>query len=317
MTAVETVPMVGRHSVTPRPRVLFIGGYGRCGSTLLDRILGQTDGFFSAGEVRHLWREGLVEDRRCGCGEKFSGCSLWQEVIRTALPTRRERERLHELRERVDRPSRIPQIASGRPASFRADRDHYLEMLRRLYRAIHEVTGARVIVDSSKDVSHGWLLTQADIDLSIVHLIRDSRAAAFSWQRRKANPGNGAHMRRYPPVRAGLEWQVINALTRAQRRTGVSFLQLRYDDLVADPAGSVDRIIGLTGETARPNFDGARIELTRNHTVAGNPNRFQTGPITIASDEEWRSAMRPGSRLTVSALTWPGLRRYGFREEAP
>ena len=37
------------------PKVLFIGGYGRSGSTLLDRVLGSTDGFFSAGELRSLF----------------------------------------------------------------------------------------------------------------------------------------------------------------------------------------------------------------------------------------------------------------------
>jgi hypothetical protein len=291
---------------------LFIGGYGRCGSTLLDRTVGQTDGFFSAGEVRHLWREGLVEDRRCGCGRPFSSCVLWQQVMRTAFPDGIDRRRLQRLKQRVDRPARIPQIIAGRPATFRRDRDQYLEMLRRLYAGIHEATGARVIIDSSKDVSHGWLLTQADIDVSVVHLVRDSRAAAFSWQRRKFNPGSGGDMRRYQPVRAGLEWQSINALTRAQRRTRVPFMQLRYDDFAADPAGSVDRVIALTGETARPTFDGTRIELAPNHTVAGNPNRFFTGPVTVTADEEWRTGMRPSSRVTVSALTWPGLRRYGF-----
>lgn len=295
--------------------MLFIGGYGRCGSTLLDRIVGQTDGFFSAGEVRHLWREGLIEDRHCGCGERFSRCPLWQQVIRIAFPDGIDKPTLNRLRQRVDRPSRIPQIIAGQPASFRRDRDHYLDLLRRLYLAMHAVTGARVIVDSSKDVSHGWLLTQAGIDLSVVHLVRDSRASAFSWQRRKFNPGNGDNMRRYQPVRAGLEWQSINALTHAQRHTGVPFRRLRYDDLVRDPVASVDRVISLTGEKARPVFDGDRIELTRSHTVAGNPNRFFAGEITVSPDDEWRTRMRPSSRLTVSALTWPGLRRYGFHRD--
>lgn len=296
-----------------RPRVLFIGGYGRCGSTLLDRIVGQTDGFFSAGEVRHLWREGLIEDRRCGCGRSFSNCALWQHVMRTAFPDGIDRPRMERLKQRVDRAARIPQIIAGRPAAFRRDRDDYLDILRRLYAGIHDATGARVIIDSSKDVSHGWLLTQADIDVCVVHLVRDSRAAAFSWQRHKFNPGSGGDMRRYLPMRAGLEWQSINALTHAQRHTRVPFMQLRYDDFAEDPAGSVDRVIALTGETARPAFEGTSIELAPNHTVAGNPNRFFAGAVTVAADEEWRTRMRPASRLAVSALTWPGLHRYGFK----
>ncbi|WP_420910932.1 sulfotransferase [Thermus thermophilus] len=35
-------------------KVVFIGGYGRSGSTLLDRMLGQVEGFVSVGELRHI-----------------------------------------------------------------------------------------------------------------------------------------------------------------------------------------------------------------------------------------------------------------------
>ncbi len=36
-------------------RVLFIAGPGRSGSTLLDLLLGQIDGFTSTGELRLIW----------------------------------------------------------------------------------------------------------------------------------------------------------------------------------------------------------------------------------------------------------------------
>src|SRR4029078_5765586 len=61
-------------------RVLFIAGWGRSGSTLLDRILGQVPGVFSAGELRHIWQRGVGEDRLCGCGEPFASCSVWRKV---------------------------------------------------------------------------------------------------------------------------------------------------------------------------------------------------------------------------------------------
>lgn len=298
---------------TARPKVLFVGGYGRGGSTLLDRIVGQTEGFFSAGEVRHLWREGLVEDRRCGCGERFSQCPVWQAVLEHAFPDGLDVDWLQDLRGRVDSYRRIPQIATGRPPSFRRDRDTYLDVLRRLYTAICETTGARVVIDSSKDVSHGWLLTRADVDLSVVHLVRDSRAAAFSWNRRKFNPGNGGEMQRYSWLRSAMEWNAINGLTRAQRLTGVPFTVLRYDDLVDDPATAVDRVVAMTGESARPPIEGRSVTLGTTHTVAGNPNRFVAGPVTITRDEEWRTRMPVAARFGVTALTLPGLRRYGFR----
>lgn len=295
-----------------RQKVLFIGGYGRSGSTLLDRLLGQTDGFFSAGEVRHLWQEGLVENRRCGCGVPFSECEVWREVLAHAFPDGVDRDAVGRLKVRVDRAFRIPQIVAGAPAGFRRDRDAYLALLSRLYDAIGAVTGAHVIVDSSKDVSQGWLLTRADVDLAVVHLVRDSRAVAYSWRQRTYNPGNGREMRRHSGFRSALEWNAINGLTSALRRTGAPFELVRYDDLVVDPEGTVGRIIDLAGEKSRPALAGTRLVLGTHHTVAGNPNRFQTGPVTIRPDDRWREVSAPSDRAVVTALTLPVLRRYGF-----
>lgn len=292
--------------------MLFIGGYGRSGSTLLDRLLGQTDGFFSAGEIRHMWREGLVENRRCGCGERFSDCDLWREVLAHTFPDGVDRDALHRLITRVDRAYRLPQIITGSPARFRRDRDAYLGILTNLYEAIGTVTGAQVVVDSSKDVSQGWLLTRTDVDLSVVHLIRDSRAVAYSWRQRTFNPANGLEMQRYSGFRSAVEWNVINGLTAALRRTGVPFELVKYDELVADPDATVARVVGLTGQVGRLARTGSEVVLNTNHTVAGNPNRFHTGPVTIRPDDRWRNASPPSDRAVVTALTLPVLRRYGF-----
>jgi hypothetical protein len=55
-------------------RLLLIGGIGRSGSTLLDRMLGQLAGISSVGELVHVWRRGLAENNRRGCGARFGDC---------------------------------------------------------------------------------------------------------------------------------------------------------------------------------------------------------------------------------------------------
>ena len=71
-----TGPLMPRADADPF-RVLYIGGWGRSGSTLLDRLLGQAEGSFSVGEMRDLWLRGVLENRRCGCGEPFDSCPFW------------------------------------------------------------------------------------------------------------------------------------------------------------------------------------------------------------------------------------------------
>src|SRR5215204_1738922 len=61
-------------------KVLFILGTTRCGSTILENVLGSTPGFFAAGEIHMLWR-GLMRGFRCGCGEAIPECEVWGPVL--------------------------------------------------------------------------------------------------------------------------------------------------------------------------------------------------------------------------------------------
>src|SRR2546430_17108956 len=61
-------------------RVLYIGGLGRSGTTLLERLLGELPGACALGEVVHLWDRDVRDDERCACGRPFSGCDFWRAV---------------------------------------------------------------------------------------------------------------------------------------------------------------------------------------------------------------------------------------------
>jgi hypothetical protein len=307
----------GKHRGAPAPlKVLFVGGYGRSGSTLLDRVLGEVDGFCSVGELRHVFVEGYAENRRCGCGERFRECGFWRAVSERAIGPMEavDVEAMLALKRRVDHWWLAPQLGFGFGGPRRrADVQSYHSLLRSLYGAIREVSGARVIVDSSKDVSHGYALRGLGEPVRpyVLHLVRDSRAVAHSWQRRVHNPGNGGEMNRYSLLRTAAEWTAINALTALHRRTGARYATLLYRDFAAHPRQAVERVLALLEEEATPpvSADG-HLALGRGHTVAGNPMRFRQGEMAIRPDEEWRERMPAASRALVTALTMPGLARY-------
>jgi hypothetical protein len=88
---------------------------------------------------------------------------------------------------------------------------------------------------------------------------------------------------------------------------------LRYDDLAARPEPVLTSALSRVGLPAELGFLGSgRLDPTPNHTVAGNPLRFERGAITIRPDVEWRAGLAPGALRLVTALTWPLLLRYGF-----
>jgi Sulfotransferase family len=309
------------HGDRPPTKVIYIGGWGRSGSTLVDRVLGQIPGIVSLGELREVWQRGWVENRPCGCGEAFSDCPFWTSVGRVAFggwDALDRREVLH-LRYSLDRPWAVPLLAaSGGSGLMRRPLDRYAEILERLYGAIRQVSGSDVVVDSSKLPSHAMILRRVPgIELSLVHLVRDSRGVAYSWQKHVENRvtrGQPAYLEKYDPFSASLRYDLYNGMTRMVGRFGVPYLLVRYEDFVAEPRRSLERILAHAGLPAPDlSFVGdGEVALAPNHTVDGNPMRFSVGSVGLRLDDEWTRNMPRRDRFWVTTLTRPMLRRYGY-----
>lgn len=294
--------------------VCYLAGTGRSGSTVLANVCGQIDGWFSAGEVRFLWERGVEADRLCGCGEPFSGCETWAKILAAAygdeLPAPK---RMRESIAAATRMRRLPAILRGR-----AQLDPWVaDALGRLYESIATATQSGVVVDSSKLPSYAWMLTQVPgIDVRVVHLVRDPRAAAWSWLRKKELPDNAArsHMEQISPFKSSLLWDVWNVTTDRLWSTGSGHMLVRYEDFAANPRRVVAAIAELCGETDPdlPFTDAHTAVLAPTHTVAGNPDRLRSGPTRLELDDEWRSSMGGRDRVVVSAATAPVRRRYGY-----
>lgn len=300
-------------------RVVLVVGTGRSGSTVLANVLGEAPGLFSAGEVRFLWERGLVENRLCGCGVPLQSCGLWRDVLAVAFGDGdMDAPRLVGLQQAETRLRRLPRslaLGGGPPGGGTAE---LVSALGQVYAAIASVTQAKVIVDSSKLPAYGMLLERVPgIDLHLLHLVRDPRAAAFSWSRRKVQPDRGAfgYMEQLGPAKSAALWSVWNAAAEARwGRDPERYRRVRYEDFVARPAATVAGILEWLGEPGAGSAftDADVVELGENHSVAGNPNRLHRGQVRLRLDSEWMSHMGSRDRLAVTASSWPLLLRYGY-----
>jgi hypothetical protein len=302
-------------------KVLYVVGLGRSGSTILSNSLGQIPGFFSGGELNFIWRHNVLENRLCGCGRSFRECPVWTRVMDQAFGGMdgvdpRAMMRLQNLGTRT---RHIPMMLTRRGRRSLAQRlEKLLTAYGRLYEAIGAVTGNRVIVDSSKEPAHGFVMSMVPgVDFYALHLIRDPRAAAYSWSKKKPQPDTNTRdfMVRFSPAKSSALWDSWNASAGALwRRAPDRYLRLRYEDFVADPREGFEKILALVGEPeAGPPLVGAReVKLGVSHTVSGNPNRFETGAVELRTDREWISSMKPRDKAIVTALTLPLLKHYGY-----
>ncbi|HEX3823814.1 MAG TPA: sulfotransferase [Mycobacteriales bacterium] len=305
--------------------VLYLAGLGRSGSTLLERMIGELDGVCPAGELVHLWHRGIELDEACGCGKPFSDCRFWTEVGDVAfggwvnVPV----GRVEMLRRQLDRTRRIPAMASRRSKpDFAAELREYTNFYATLYDAIRTVSGASVVIDSSKHPSLAFALAaRRDLDLRVVVMVRDPRAVAYSWTKATKRPEAEIHDQAisvfptYPPARAARLWLGHNASLSLLRRLDVPLLTVRHEDVVADPRATLRRIAdwaGLPSDVALPVSADGVAQLRAAHTVSGNPVRFQTGAVPIVADDTWQTALSRRDLAAVTAITMPLLHKFGY-----
>ena len=297
---------------SPTP-VLLLAGSGRSGSTVLANVLGSLDGVFCGGEIRYLWERGLRDDRLCGCGLPFHECPVWRAVLAEAgCPADPAHvNRIIALSRRAGRVRQVPRLLGPGGRRLLEHLGRYPAEVAGLYPAIAAVTGCRLVVDSSKLPAYGWLLDQLPtVRLSVVHLVRDPRAAAYSWQRRKPLADGAASpiMQRQSPAKSAALWDVWNATAVALWRDSGRYLRVGYEDFVRRPRLWTERILALAGHEADLDavFAGERtVRIRPSHTVAGNPDRLRTGEVDLRLDDEWAGKMRRRDRAVVSALTGP------------
>lgn len=298
--------------------VLFIGGLGRSGTTLLERVLGELPGVTPLGEVVHLWQRDVLDDERCACREPFSRCPFWSAVGRRAYGgwANLDVDRLLTVQRAVDRTRFVPRLAARDldPAT-RAAVDEYVGHYERVYTAAAAESGAAVLVDSSKNASLAYCLRwSTTIQLKVLHVVRDSRGVAYSWTKQVTRPeSNGDQMTRYSPGRSALLWGAHNTAFALLRRRGVDVRRLRYEQFVAEPAATTAALAQWLGVPAELDFiSDTRVRLGTCHSAAGNPMRFTTGMVRLRRDDAWRTELPAGQRRLVGAMTAPWLGRYGY-----
>ncbi len=304
--------------------VLYVGGMGRSGSTILERLIGQIEGVCNLGEVVFLADRGVRENQTCGCGQLFADCPFWTQVGELAFGgwDTVDVDRLDHLYRTVDDVKYTPRMLLPRSTGdFDRRRAEYTSFFHRVYAAAAEVSGAAFIVDSSKVTSLVYALShEKGIGLRLLHLVRDPRGVANSWTRHVRRPEITDHeefMPVYRPSYMAALWSGHNLLLAALRLRGVSAYRLNYELFTADPRGALQAVARFLGRPdAALDFvapDNRTVTLSTTHSVAGNPMRFQTGPVAVKRDRRWRREMPRRAQLLVGAITLPVARAFGYR----
>jgi len=315
--------VIGVASTSGAVTVLFVAGMPRSGSTLFDLMVGQLPGHFEVGELFYLWQAGPLRDQRCACGEHFSACPFWRQVGQVAFggwdqvdPTEFMR-----LQEQVDATARLGRYALRRFSPQHAAKvARYTSVVRRLYAAVAQVSGADIVVDSSKRPSTAALLRSTPgVDLRVALVVRDPRGVVNSWNREVPLPeatGPRSYLKRRPLRQIARRWMTVNLMFEVFAAQGTPTVRVRYEDLVRRPDEAMRAVLALVGRptTARALsfLDGTTMTTGGSHAVAGGRIRMRTGPLHLRLDEAWRTELPRWRRAVTVLVCWPLMRKYGY-----
>jgi len=321
---------------------VYILGASHSGSTLLAMLLNAHPDVATIGESAP-GRLGDVESYRCSCGALMRQCPFWREV------TRRMRELGHDFdledfgtsferfsRGLVARALRAEHrgplletvrdlILSSSPRWRRA-RPRIMQRCRDLAAAVLDITGARVFADSSKLARRLKLLLRIpEVNVKVVHLVRDGRAVALTYVRqsefadardprfRRGGRGEGAPApyEEMNMARAAREWRrymrsaqfVLSGLEPHR------WIEVRYEDLCTDTSATMRRILDFLGLNSRVEIGDFRSVA---HHVIGNGMRLDR-EAAVRLDNRWKQALTEAELREFDRSAGQINRRYGYR----
>jgi hypothetical protein len=265
------------------------------------------------GETSTARREAKMSTFQCSCGLLMDDCPFWTDVAERMHRAGHPDFRLANFELGFDPARRtlggrllygslrLPLLerardwVAARLPTHRARMSAIGRRNRDFARTILSATGARVVVDTSKermrarDLRH-WL----GMDFRVIYLVRDPRGVVYSSVRRGRDGGDErAAAVRWAKVNAA----ILNAIARLphERR-----LLVRYEELCAEPDAVLRRI------TRFLDLEPSRFSLPADSTgpqhVLGNRTRLI--PITeIRSDERWRTAFSDEQLRRIGHVT--------------
>ena len=236
-------------------RILYVTGLAEVGQHRSGLRTGRLPGTIFVGELAFFWRR-FAEGDLCTCGKPLPDCDFWSAVVGKACGqlTREQAGELNKLEQRAIRRLRVLGLAPVHWSTRWAKQMQVmLEERDRLYQAICDIANVECIVDSGKEVTFGSMMARLNnTSFNTIHLVRDPRGVAFSWQKQVRSDSEPRDMPRSPAVKTAARWMSSNLLVQfSLRRLSDAYSRVRYEDLVAYPDDIARQISYATASPAR------------------------------------------------------------------
>jgi hypothetical protein len=280
-------------------QIIYIAGYGRSGSTLLDIILGDHPRAISLGETVRIIEDYLNPDSTCSCGVRLNECSFWSKIINRIYPAQTEEEliKIKENQRTIESKFGLFRIVGP---FYSSAKERYTFLINDFFNTVFDESHKDVVIDSSKSAyGAAWrayaLSKYCKYPIKIIHLTRDGKSVVASKLRgdnRKLRMGIN-HVQSMAALRGIIGWNIANlimGITKILVKKD-SYLFIQYERFIHEPQKVLREIESFTGlsyeEAEKKIINNEPFEI--GHLIGGNRITNQKNIVLRRTDNSQSS----------------------------
>lgn len=273
-------------------KLLYLVSLEYSGSTLVALLLGSHKDIATVGELSGPNPNIKKEEHPCSCGSTTLECPFWRRIEERLAKKGINYSVFGQDKYWLCSNNRYIRYALTRPVKSKLIDGLQAAILKRLgrvkaflkirtllIREIIEHYSASVFLDTDKETSQLQILRRhPDLDIKVLHLVRDGRGQ-FASQLRRGRDAVASAQR--------LAKYDISAMALKDIMTPDRYMLLKYEDICSDPKTYLGRIAEFAGLDPQGFPEGFRGEDLH---VFGNP-MIRNFTRDIIPDERWREEL--------------------------
>ena len=262
-------------------KIVYIAGYSRSGSTILDIILSSHPEIFGTGELGYLFDDWLEGTRTCTCERVYKQCLFWKNLT---LPVDINLKEVQQIVREVESRKNLKHLITEKISKDVIEKYTSIQTL--LYNYIFDTSGKRIIVDSSKsarDMAGRFYALQkfTKFDVYVIHLVKNGLHIVESYVNKGRNWAIEGYVKndRFRAARSATGWLLANKISAqlGKKLPPKKYIQIKYEDLAQYPEGTLHQIEEFINEDLSVVINKVKMgfSFAADHNVGGNRLRLE------------------------------------------